>query len=133
MVNPYFHSFVLSQVFGLYLVIMAIIFAARVHYYRKMMKSVKPNAFSVLLGGSLGLLMGLFLVTIHNFWNGFAVDLLSLLFWFILIKSILVLSFPERVIAYSQKLYSGHGYYVMVILSAILGIVLMANGYYLYM
>ena len=112
---------------------MAIILATRADYYRTMINSVNPHGFGVALSGFLGLLLGLFLVTIHSSWGGFAVDVMSLLFWFVLIKSILVLSFPEKVIAYSQKLYNGNGYYVMVIISAVLGIILMTNGYYLYM
>ncbi len=134
MVREYFHTFILSQIFGVYLVIMAIILASRAKYYRKVLENINPNGFGVLLGGSFGLLLGLFLVTIHSFWGGhFAIDLLSIFFWFILIKSILILSFPEKVISISQKLYSGNGYYVMIIIMAIVGVILMTNGYYLYM
>ena len=134
MVHEYFQTFILSQILGVYLVIMAIILASRSSYYKNLLNNINPNGFSLLLGGSMGLLLGLFLVTIHSFWTKhFASDLLSVFLWFILIKSILILSFPEKVISLSQKLYSGNGYYIMVIIMAIVGIILMTNGYYLYM
>lgn len=134
MVREYFQTFILSQIFGLYLVILAIILASRATYYKNLLNNINPHGFSLLLGGSMGLLLGLFLVTIHSFWEKhFVVDLLSIFLWFILIKSILILSFPEKVISLSQKLYSGNGYYVMVIIMAIVGVILMTNGYYLYM
>ncbi|BCA96469.1 hypothetical protein TUM19329_28300 [Legionella antarctica] len=134
MVREYFHTFILSQVFGVYLILLAIILASRARHYKKVLKNINPNGFGILVGGSFGLLLGLFLVTIHNFWDGqFATDLLSIFLWFILIKSILILSFPEKVITLSQKLYSGKGYYVMIIIMAVIGVILMANGYYLYM
>jgi hypothetical protein len=118
----------------MYLVIMAIILASRSKYYKNLLTNLNPNGSGVLLSGSMGLLLGLFLVTIHNFWeNHFVVDLLSIFIWFILIKSILILSFPEKIISLSQKLYSGSGYYIMVIIMAIVGVILMTNGYYLYM
>jgi hypothetical protein len=134
MVREYFQTFLLSQIFGMYLVIMAIILASRSKYYKNLLTNLNPNGSGVLLSGSMGLLLGLFLVTIHNFWeNHFVVDLLSIFIWFILIKSILILSFPEKIISLSQKLYSGSGYYIMVIIMAIVGVILMTNGYYLYM
>ncbi|MCL9683976.1 hypothetical protein [Legionella maioricensis] len=134
MVHEYFQTFILSQIFGVYMVIMAIILASRSKYYKNLLNHLNPNGIGVLLSGSMGLLLGLFLVTIHSFWDRhFVVDLLSIFLWFILIKSILILSFPEKVISLSQRLYSGNGYYIMVLIMAIVGIILMTNGYYLYM
>lgn len=131
--HSYLYSYVLSQVFGIYLFIMAIVFACRVDYYRNMINNIKPDSFGLLISGSSGLLFGIFLVTIHTVRGHFAIDLLTVIFWLILLKSILVLAFPEHVIETSKKLYSGIGYYVAVVIWALLGIVLMANGYYLYM
>jgi hypothetical protein len=133
MANPYLYSYILSQIFGVYLVIIAIIFASRADYYKSIINNINPNSFGVILGGASGLLLGIFLVTIHSIRGKFALDLLSVFFWFILIKSIFVLSFPEQVIAFNKKICSGNGYYVAVVIWALLGILLMANGYYLYM
>lgn len=133
MSNPTLLTFIFSQVFGMYLLILAIIFAGRAHHYRALIQSIDPNGPGLFLGSVLGLLAGLFLVTIHNFWGALFVDVLTLFFWFILILSIVALSFPTRFVKCLQKVYSGSGYYVMFILSGMLGILLMTGGYYLYM
>lgn len=131
--HDYIYVYVLSQVFGMYLVIMAIILGSRAEYYKKLLHDINPHGFGLMIAGSIWLLIGLFLVTIHSSWGGFARNMISILFWIIVIKSILLLAFPEQLIACSQKLLSGCCYYVMVIIIAIVGIVLMTNGYYLYM
>ncbi|CEG58214.1 hypothetical protein [Legionella fallonii] len=133
MVHPSFHTFVLSQAFGIYLVIMAIIFACRAKYYKQMIQSINPNGPGILISGSLGLLIGLFLITIHNSWGLVVVDILSLFFWFIVISSLLLLSFPERVVACAKKVCGGRGYFILIVACALLGIILMTGGYYLYM
>lgn len=128
-VHPALHTLVLAQLFGLYLFIMAIILACKADYYRAQINKIDPNSFGILLSGSFGLLLGLFLVSLHNFWGGIRVDIVSLFFWFIVIKSILVLSFPLEVVTYAQRMCNSNGYYLMVAIYGVLGMILLACGY----
>ena len=43
MVKPSFHTFILLQVFGMYLVLMAIIFACRAKHYKKIIQNINPD------------------------------------------------------------------------------------------
>ncbi len=133
MVHPSFHTFAISQVFGMYLVLMAIILACRAKHYKKVIQNINPNGSGIIISGSMGLLIGLFLITIHNFWGEIIVDILSLFSWLIVIISLLLLSFPERVVTCVQKIGIGAGYFAIVVICAILGMILMTCGYYLYM
>lgn len=125
-----FHSFVLAHVFGLYLIIMAIIMLARVGYYREMIRNLQPASGSVVFGAMYGLLLGLLLVTIHNHWEWRPSVIVTFLAWLILIKSILWLAFPETMLRFAKKTYAGKGYYVAIAIAAILGMLLISKGAY---
>lgn len=125
-----FHSYILGQIFGLYLIIMAIIMLARARYYRDMIRNLKPVSGSVVFGATYGLLLGLFLITVHNHWVWEPDVIVTFLAWLILIKSILWLAYPEAMLRFAKKAYTGKSYYVIIGIAAILGILLMARGYY---
>ncbi len=131
MFSHLFHTFLLSQIFGLYMVVMAIILLCRMRFYRSIVAGMKAQSSALIICASFGLLLGLFLVLIHNFWVMEPRVVITLLAWFILIKSILWLSLPEQMVAMSQKLFSGMGYYFVVLILAIVGIFLMTKGFYL--
>ncbi len=59
-------SFLLAQMFGLYLVIQAIILLSRASYYRALVASVKNPGFAIWAASSITLMLGIFLVLIHN-------------------------------------------------------------------
>jgi len=126
-----FHSFLLAQLFGLYMVIMAIILLCRVRFYRSLVAGMSAQSGGLIISASFGLMLGLFLVLIHNFWVMEPRVVITVVAWFILIKSILWLSLPEQMLVMSQKLYSGVGYYIVVLFLAIVGIFLMTKGFYL--
>ena len=131
----YLHTIIFSQLFGLFLVIMAVIMLSRVTYYRAMITRLTPPSGTVVFSAIYGLMLGLFLVIVHNLWPWQHPDviLVTVLSWLILIKSILWLALPEYMIRTTQKIYSGAGYYVMVAIAAVLGIFLMIQGFHLHL
>lgn len=130
MFGPFFHTVVLEQIFGLYLFITAVILLSRVEFYRKVAKNMKPDSGAVCLSSSLGLLLGLFLVIIHNIWTFEPRIVVTILCWIVLIRAILWLSFPERMVALTKKTTAGSGYYVLVFIIAVIGVYLMRKGLY---
>lgn len=130
--NESLHTLFLAQVIGLYLFIMAIVMLSRIDYYRNILTHLKAGSASIVLAASIGLLLGICLVLVHNIWVPESEVLVTLVAWFILIKSILWLTFPECMISLSNKVYMGPGYFVVALLAGILGIILLTHGFYLF-
>ncbi|KTC81500.1 hypothetical protein [Legionella brunensis] len=131
MFSSFFHSYLLAQILGFYLLIMAIILLARVNFYRRFLMSLSADYGTIVVGASCALVIGLLMVVTHNFWIWEAhILIVTILGWLILIKSILWLSIPDTMAAYSKKVYAGAGYYVIVAVLAILGIILISKGFY---
>ncbi len=127
------HTLFFAQSMGLYLVIVGIIMLARAPYYKEMLTHLKAGSASIVVGASFGLILGISLVLVHNIWVLESEVLVTLVAWFLLIKSVLWLGFPEAMVSYSKKFYSDAGYYFVAGLALIIGIILMAHGFYLFM
>ncbi|GGI81543.1 hypothetical protein [Legionella impletisoli] len=132
MFGALFHTFVLSQMFGLYLVIMAIIMVSRTKYYRDLILRLDPFDPAIAIGASYGLMLGILLVVIHNIWAWEPRLVVTILSWVILIKSVLWLSFPVKMSAWAKKVYLGPGYYVLALVMVVVGVFLLTKGFYLY-
>lgn len=126
------HTIFFAQGIGLYLVIVAIIMLSRATYYQEMLTHLKVGSPTIVLAATLGLIIGILLVLVHNIWIWESDVLITLIAWFLVIKSVLWLAFPECMVNYTQKVYSGWGYYLVAIIAAIIGIILLAHGFYLF-
>jgi hypothetical protein len=132
MLKVHLLSFILSQFFGVYWLILAVVMFYRAPYYRRMVKKMNPESGTILLGGLLGLMFGLFFVGIHNLWAFQPTVLVTLVCWFILIFSLLWLSTPERMVRWTQKMCTGKGYYVLSTFILLLSLFFLGRGVYMY-
>ena len=123
-----FYSFVLSQIFGLYLLITAILMLSRAAFYRQVIAKLKPTDGSIVLGASIGLLFGLALVDTHNIWDQYPRLLVTVVCWLILLKSVLWLSFTDGMLRLTKKLCQSRMYYVMTTVMLLLGIAMTSRG-----
>ena len=130
MFGPYFHTFVLSQVFGLFFILSAVILLCRAPFYRNLISKLDIQNGAVIYPSFFGLLLGIFLVVIHNIWIMNPIGLVTVICWLILIKSILWLAFPEKMHACSTKMVASAGFYVWIIISLIIGLYLLSLRYY---
>ncbi len=127
------HSFLFSQVFGLYFVIMSIILISRAEYYKELVGKLKKPGAGVMVGASLSLFIGLFLVVTHNIWALQPRVVVTMICWLFVIKSVLWLSAPERMLKMAKKVWSGKRHYYVCIFMLILGVYMMARGFYIFM
>ncbi|KGP64387.1 membrane protein [Legionella norrlandica] len=127
------HSIFLGQAIGLYLLIVGIIMLSRATYYRELLTHLKEGSAAIVTAGSMGLIIGISLVLLHNIWVPESEILITIIAWLILIKSILWLAFPEFMVKCSQKAYKGWGYYIISIVAMILGILLLSHGFWYYL
>lgn len=132
LLGAHFHSFVFAQVFGLYLVIMALIMASKAKYYRDLILRLDPYNPAIAICSSIFLLIGLSIVVVHNIWALEPRIIITILGWLIAIKSILWLSFPVGMFGFSKKLYLGPGYYLIALILFAVGILLLTKGFHFY-
>lgn len=128
--NESLHSLLLAQALGLYLVIVAIIMISRAKYYQNILTRAHEGSSSLVVAGTVGLILGIILVLIHNIWVMEIEVLITLVAWLILIKSILWLGFPEMMVNYTHKAYQGAGYYIIAIIAGIVGVILLSYGFH---
>lgn len=128
MVPTLIHSFMISQIFGLYMIILAIVMFSRVGHFRSMFAKIQSDDIALYISASFGLLLGIFLVDMHNMWVFKPRVLVTLLCWAILLKSIFWLAFPERMTRMTKAMIAGKGYYFSILILAVWGIFLLARG-----
>ena len=127
------YSFLLAQIFGLYLVIQAVILLSRASYYRALMASIKDPGFAIFAVSSIRLILGIVLVLIHNRWVIGPVVYVTMMCWLVLIKSVLWLASPERMLALSKKICAGNMYYPTILCMAVAGALFMVRGFFVFM
>jgi len=125
-------TFVLSQVFGLYLLIMALVLFDRADYYRSLIQEIKAPGISFMLNASLGLLIGLFLIIIHTEWVFAPRVVITILCWLFTIKCVAWLIAPVRMLDLTKRICLGKSYYVVIGLMGFLAIQMTARAFYLY-
>lgn len=124
------HSLVIEQVLGFYFLIMGIVFIARANYYRDVINDLQNHSALIVTIATFSLLLGIFLIVIHNIWIWRFEVIVTLIAWWITIKSLLWLSIPEKMCRFTQAVYnSGWAYYLISIVMAIIGILLLARGF----
>lgn len=131
MVEQLFHALIFPQILGLYLLIMAIIMLLRVDFYRTFLMDLEAHSGTIVIGSSFGLILGLMIVVMHNLWVLQPQILVTLIGWLIVIKSILWLTIPERMLVLTRRVYQGNGYYLVVLVAAAIGIILITRGFIL--
>ena len=130
--NMHNYSFLLSQVLGLFMFILAIIVMMRLHYYRKLILQLKANNPVIILAGVLGVFIGIFLVLTHNIWVLKRIVWITCFSWAILLASILWLIETENMLALTKKICSGIGYYWVMVFLLVMGVLTIGRGVQLY-
>lgn len=123
-------SFVLSQILGLYLIIKAFLMFSRAKIYRIKILQAAPDSSIIVLAATIGMMIGIVLVGLHNRFELKPDIFITLLCWLVLILSLLWLSTPERMLMWTKKLYAGKGYYYLNAAMFFAGLMLLFRGIY---
>lgn len=132
MFTSLFHSFLIAQVFGLYLVMISIVMIGRASYYRERIAKISIDNVSILSIASIWLLIGILLILVHNVWIFEPRLLVTILGWVIVIKSTLWLAAPSSTMKLAKAVCRGPWYYVVGAITAIFGVLLMSKGFYFF-
>lgn len=132
MLTLQYFRFVLSQVLGVYLVIMSIILLSRKSFYSSVIKKMKAENETIILAASIGVLFGIVLVGAYNTWKWDPVLMVTLFSWLVLILSVLWLLDTQKMITMTQKVCSGRGYFAVVGIMFILGLMFVFRGLFIF-
>ncbi len=88
-------TILLAQVFGIYAIIIGLAVLANRRHIMLGVAALVEERFAQLIAGMLTLLLGSFLVNIHNDWSTLPAAFVSLFGWVALVKAIFYLLLPE--------------------------------------
>lgn len=124
-------TILLSKVFGIYFIMVALIMLVRRNYLRSVLASFSEEPMLRFMMGILMLLGGTFLVVSHNDWSTLPAGLISLIGWLTMIKSALYLSLSKESLSrWINWYYLEHGYgWWGILIALILGLYLANFGF----
>ena len=128
MLNQHYYSFLLSQILGTFLFIVAIIIMGRMYYYRKIILQLQAEDPIIPVMAGLTLFLGIVLVVTHNVWELNRATVVTILCWLILIKGLLWLALPEKMLTTMKRVSSGSGYYWFIVAILVTGVIFLAKG-----
>lgn len=123
-----FQSYVFANFLGLYLLILGLVLVARYEYYTILLRSVKLTPYNMFITGFLTIFFGLFLIEHHNVWVLKPRLLLTLLSWWILLKGLIVVLFPELMIDFYYRWMTPRRVFFTAIFFIILGFIMVFDG-----
>ena len=126
------HTLIFAEVIGLYLMITSIIMLSRADHYRAMIAKLKPTDPVIAIGASVTLFFSLFLVVMHNVWSYEPRTLVTVVSWLIVLKAVIWLASPEQMLGFLKKICKTRAYFVMNVLFALLGVIMLSRGYCLF-
>ena len=130
--DGYLKSLFLAEVFGLYLVILSLVFLSRAEHYRTIISNTTDDNYFHLLSRSTSLLIGIMLVLAHNIWVQSPPVFVTIGCWLFLLKAILWLAAPEKMLYFLRKLCAGRGFYYLAIVFGVIGVVFITCGFRVY-
>lgn len=123
-----FQSYVFANFLGLYLLILGLVLVTRYEYYTMLFRSVKLTPFNMLMTGFLTIFFGLFLIEHHNVWVFKPRLLLTLLSWWILLKGLVIVLFPEAMVELYYRFMTPKRVLIGSFICIVLGILMVFDG-----
>ncbi len=120
----------LSQVLGLFLIIVGLSIMLRKRYYVPVVGEFIEDRFMRMVMGIAELLAGLFLVLAHNDWSTLAAGIITAIGWVLVIEGAAYLLVSDRTMAWVIRTFNVRTWYVVGgILSVLLGLYLALTGF----
>lgn len=122
-------SLFLAKLMGLFMLIIALALLINFHKVPKLVKEFTKNHVLVFASGIPVLLLGLLVVLTHNVWVNDSRVIITIMGWLMILKGIVRLSMPEKLAALISRI-SPRGYFVLLLITLLLGAYLALFGFY---
>lgn len=125
------NTLILAQIFGPYLIIVAIGIMFNLKTYQRVMEDFFKNSALIYLGGVMALIFGLVIVLLHNVWMAHWAVIITIFGWLGLIKGAWLIIFPNTVAKFTEAYKKKTALLVVhLLIILILGVVLTIRGYF---
>ena len=115
----------LMKFFGWFLIILSPAMYLRHHHLAKMGEDMLRSPALMLMAGAYTTVFGLFLVLLHNIWAINIATIVTIFAWLILLKGIMLLYFPDKLIAFYKPLMNKMVIQFSAAIYFILGVILL--------
>jgi hypothetical protein len=122
-------SIFLAQLFGLTIMIFAGLVFFRPGVIDEAISSLRPNSFSSVIAGFVGIVAGLAVILSHNIWEMNWRGLVTLFGWASLIKGITYMAFPDRIISMAKNMMNSDSRKIVLAVTFFLGLYLAYQGF----
>lgn len=124
-------TIVLAKIFGLYFLAIGLAFIINPGRFKKIYQQVAQDENFLLLGGMLALLIGAFVVSVHNNWILAWPVILTILGWWSLIKGFFLLIYPNSITLFSFLQNRSNMFYQAIsVIYLVLGVFLIYKGWW---
>ena len=89
-------TILLAKIFGLYMLIMGVAILMNKKHFVGAIIAIAKERFAQIIAGAVALLVGLWMVNVHNDWSSWGAGIVSLIGWIGLAKGFAYLFLPER-------------------------------------
>lgn len=90
-------SLILAKIFGLYFIVIGLSFIFTPSRFRRIYQQVAKDENFLLLGGMFALLIGAFVISVHNEWKWSWAVIITILGWWSFIKGAGLLIYPKSI------------------------------------
>ncbi|MFA5292070.1 MAG: hypothetical protein WC496_03455 [Phycisphaerae bacterium] len=119
------------QILGIAYLIIGIGILSNPDFYRKMIRDFTENPPAIYLGGLIALVIGCFLVVLHNNWTKDWSVIITIFGWAALIKGLFLIILPQVSVRFSNAFKEMKNFLrIWGIIAAILGALLCWLGFY---
>ena len=123
-------SIFFGKFLGLYIAIMSLAMLINQKYFKNVCKEVLTSPAMSTFAGIISLLFGLFVVLLHNIWEGNWTLIVTILGWLILIKGLLYVFFPLKLKGFCDKLMKSPAHTWMLWILLIVGLLLVYLSFF---
>ncbi len=122
-----------AQIIGIVLSISGISLLVNQALFKKLIDTLSKNSGSAVLfrffGGFIALILGTFMVTVHNYWEKDWTVLVTLFGWLTLFKGVTYLLFPECITKIFKMYQSPIVYKMSAVLALLIGLIFWYFGF----
>jgi hypothetical protein len=120
----------LSRVLGPFLVIVDVTAVVRASDMQALLSQFEANSLWTFVTGAFILLFGLIVVAAHQYWQGAAAIIVSLLGWLVVLRGLLLLAFPRTFVSVANSMIGAQAWWVTLCIAfALVGLYLTYVGW----
>ena len=121
---------IFARVLGPFLVIVDITAMVRASDMQGLLSQFEANSMWTFVTGAFILLFGLIVVAAHQYWQGAAAIIVSLLGWLVVLRGLLLVAFPRVFVSVANSMIGAQAWWVtLCVIFALIGLYLTYVGW----